>query len=259
MLVRAVCAGVLFATALFGASGCRRRTARPAEAHPAPAGGAATDDDAGTSIVEDAQRYAVETWSFPLDRFAIRIEDVGMKSALDDVLARTNAELVINAGFFDREEKPLGLAVSNGAVLSKLAPRLSGGVIASDGERARLSDSESFVLPEGTDFAVQCRPRLVVDGQPNVKRDDGHRSERTALCLRDEGHVVEVVVVRGQATESGGPSLFALGNFLSRHGCKDALNLDGGPSTGFAVRDGEHVHHSPPRSGIRQAIAFVRR
>src|SRR5262249_21620064 len=153
-----------------------------------------------------------------------------MTTALDAVLTRSGAELVVNAGFFDPDGKPIGLAVSDGAVLSRLRTNLSGGVLTSDGSRAELFPAEGFTLSDGTKFAIQCRPRLVVDQNANVKSDDGKRAERTALCTRDEGRTVDVVIVRGSDDgESPGPSLFALARHLTNGGCEAALNLDGGP------------------------------
>ncbi|HVH47819.1 MAG TPA: phosphodiester glycosidase family protein, partial [Labilithrix sp.] len=171
-----------------------------------PAGGVAQADavravpaDGGSAsdIVEDGRRYEARVWSFGLERHELRIEDAGMTTALDEVLARTGAELVVNGGFFDPEGKPVGLAISNGAVLSRLGKNLSGGVLTSDGAHAELFPAESFALPDGGSFAIQCRPRLVVDHSANVKSDDGKRAERTALCIRDLGRTVDVVVVRG--------------------------------------------------------------
>jgi len=248
------------ALVLVGLRGAGRKARKPdptASAHvPLAAGGAAVEDpDAGDQIVEDARRYQVRTWSFALDRYDVRIEDVAMGTALDAVLARTNAELAVNGGFFDPEGKALGLAMSDGAVLSRLS-RTTGGVITLDGERARLWATEKFTTPEGTRFAIQCKPRLVVESAPNVRSDDGHRSERTALCLRDGGKTMEVVIVRGETAESMGPSLFALGRYLARHGCENALNLDGGPSTGIAWRENGNIQQLPPRGGIRHAITF---
>ena len=233
-----------------------------------PTGGAAQAEDVravlveeggvlAMAIVEDARRYEVRAWSFGLDRYELRIEDAGMTPALDAVLARTGAELVVNGGFFDPDGKPVGLAVSGGVVLSRLAKKLSGGVLTSDGARAALFPAEDFVLPDGGTFAVQCRPRLVVEGQPNVKSDDGKRAERSALCVRDEGQRVDVVVVRGSDDgESPGPSLFALAQHLAEVGCESALNLDGGPSTGIAWRAGEDVKLVPPRGPVRHVVAF---
>ena len=255
---------VLAAAAL----GCRRRTESRARALPAPAGGAPVvegDDaggaaDAGDALVEDARRYPVRTWSFALATHDVRIEDVGLSGALDAVLERTGAELVVNGGFFDRDGRPVGLAMSGGAQLAPLARTLSGGVVTFDGERARLFASEGFALPDGARFAIQCRPRLVVGGVANVKSDDGKRSERTALCLRDGGRILDVVVVRAaDAGDEAGPSLYALGRFLAARGCEDALNLDGGPSTGAAWRESGAVRFVKPRGPVRHAIAIVRR
>lgn len=242
-------------------AGRRHKKAEPVSTKvPLAAGGAAIEEpDAGNDLVEDARRYAVRTWSFALDRFDLRIEDVGMGTALDALLERTGAELVVNGGFFDPEGKPLGLAMSDGAVLSRLS-KTTGGVVTFDGDRARLWATETFTIPESTRFAIQCKPRLVVEGSPNVRSDDGKRSERTALCLRDGGKTMEVVIVRDESAEAvGGPSLFALGRFLARHGCDGALNLDGGPSTGIAWRENGAVKQLAPQNGIRHAITFKRR
>jgi uncharacterized protein YigE (DUF2233 family) len=242
-------------------TGCRRRRSDPAAARvPAAAGGAAVEDlDAGDGIVEDARRYRVKTWSFEMDRHELRIEDVAMSTALDAILERTGAELVVNGGFFDPTGKPLGLTMSDGAAITRLAKAMSGGVVTWDGDHARLWETESFTLPEGTRFAMQCKPRLVVNGVANVRRDDGQRSERTALCLRNGGKTVDVVIVRDETFEATGPSLFALGRFLARSGCEGALNLDGGPSTGVAWREAGAVHQIAPKKGIAQAIVFKRK
>jgi len=261
--------GLVLVLALVAVRGARRqRVAGPARGHvPAPAGGAvsgAEDDgdggDAGSAIVEDARRYTVRTWSFPLERFALTIEDVGMaKAPLAGLLERTEGELVVNGGFFDPNGKALGLAISDGAVLSRASKAMSGGVLTSDGQRAQLWEAETFALPEGTRFGVQCKPRLVVDGALNIRRDDGHRSERTALCIRDGGRTIDVVVVRDEAADMAGPSLFALGRHLVKLGCESALNLDGGPSTGVAWREEERVTALEPRGPIRHAIVFKKR
>ena len=251
----------VLAFVLLGAAGCKRRKASPSGTRvPLAAGGAAVEDgDAGDALVEDARRYAVRSWSFALDRYEMKIEDVGMGTALDALLERSGSELVVNGGFFDPAGKALGLAMSDGAVLSRLATAASGGVLTSDGERARLWETETFALPESTRFAIQCRPRLVVDGSPNVRRDDGQRSERTALCIREGGKTIEVVVVKSESGEESGPSLFAMGRFLARRGCEGALNLDGGPSTGVAWRENGTVMLLAPRRPVRHAVAFKRR
>ncbi|MBX3208563.1 MAG: phosphodiester glycosidase family protein [Labilithrix sp.] len=271
-LARVLFFGVLvaaaFALVVFARRGPRRSLGVPSRT---PTGGAALAEDARAtlasndaaavaSIVEDARRYPVRVWSFEHDRYELRIEDAAMTTALDAVLERSGADLVVNGGFFDPEGKPVGLAISEGAVLSRLGKNLSGGVLASDGARAELFAAEGFVLPEGAKFAIQCRPRLVVAGDANVKSDDGKRAERTALCTRDAGRVIDVVIVRGSDDgESPGPSLFALARHLADAGCESALNLDGGPSTGVAWREADGVKLLAPRGPVRHVVAFHER
>ena len=235
-----------------------------------PAGGAAvaTEGSTADAIIEDARRYAVKTWSFALDQYDMRIEDAGMSTALDKVLEKSEAELVVNGGFFDGDGRAVGLAVSNGVILSKAAQKLSGGVLTSDGTHATLFPAENFDVADASigssrgaaTFAIQCRPRLVVEGAPNVKSDDGKRAERTALCTREEGRKMLVVIVRGSDDgESPGPSLYALARHLASAGCESALNLDGGPSTGVAWREGDRVRLLAPRGPVRHVIAFHQR
>jgi hypothetical protein len=95
-----------------------------------------------------------------------------------------------------------------------------------------------------------------------VKSDDTKRAERSALCTRDGGHTVDVVIVRGSDDgESPGPSLFALSKQLAWMGCESALNLDGGPSTGVAWREAGDgpVRLLTPRGPVRHVIAFRER
>lgn len=241
---------------LFG----RRLVHRPGTSKDNAAGGSnesAAGPDDPTALIEDHRRYRVRTWSFPLARYDLTIEDTSMTTAIDGTLTKADAELVVNGGFFGPDHKAVGLAMSKGALLSRLSKQMSGGVISSDGERAQLSAAETYDVPDGGLFAVQCKPRLVVDGAANVKTDDGKRAERTALCLRDAGRVVDVVIVRGSEDgESPGPSLFALAKFLQRGGCEAALNLDGGPSTGVAWREDGGVQLLAPRAPVRHVIAF---
>lgn len=265
-LVIAVIASVVVAASIVFATS--RRKSAPRAKPPAPSGGAleepivdaATIDEEtdGGFLAGDGRHYPVRTFRVALEKSVVKIEDVAMSTALDEVLDRAHADLVVNAGFFDPKGRPLGLARTDGTTLSPLLKNLSGGVVTVEGDIARLWEAESFTLPESAKFAVQCRPRLVVGGKPNVKSDDGKRSERTALCLRDGGKVLDLFVIHAKDVgEPTGPSLFALGRFLARHGCQDALNLDGGPSTGVAYREDGTTKLLAPRAGVRHAIAFV--
>jgi uncharacterized protein YigE (DUF2233 family) len=202
---------------------------------------------------DDAFRLLV--FRVPMTGARFPVVDLGMTRDLKRVLRETGASLVVNGGFFDPAQRPEGLVVSEGAVLSPRSDALGGGVVVVAGGRAALLPAEGFRAPPGTDFAIQTRPRLVVDGGSNIARDDGRAAERTALCLREQGRELEVVVAQGD--EAGrGPTLALFADMLVSRGCEGALNLDGGPSTGVAWRQSGEVHVVAPRGPLRHAVAI---
>ncbi len=227
--------------------------APPPPASAAPPAGVEITPEVTTVSDDDAFRLLV----FPV-RVAgahFRVVDLGMTSDLERVLRETGASLVINGGFFDPAERPEGLVIAAGESLSPRSDTLGGGVVAVVGGRAVLAPAEGFVPPPGVDFAIQARPRLVVDGGSIIARDDGRAAERTALCLRDQGRQLEVIVARGEAAGRG-PTLALLADMLVSRGCEGALNLDGGPSTGVAWREGGRGHVIAPRGPLRHAVAI---
>lgn len=198
---------------------------------------------------------------FPLGSTRVTLADLGMSRDLAGARVRTNAMLVVNGGFFDPTNRAEGLAITDGKELAPLDRALSGGVLVIDGGKGELFESESFVAPLSPPrFALQCRPRLVVGRKRNIGRDDGKRAARTALCLHGRGRVLDVWVARAGGPEGeDGPTLYALAEAMVNAGCEDALNLDGGPSTGWSYRDGAGQHDAPPARKVRHGVVFAPR
>jgi uncharacterized protein YigE (DUF2233 family) len=223
--------------------------APPAAASPASGGSIRPE-----VIAIAGEAYAVHSFEFRLASARFEVIDMDMSSVLTPVLERGGAALVVNGGFFDRQRRAEGLVVSGGQELAPFSATLGGGVLVVAKGRASLHDAIGFALPPGAEFVVQARPRLVVDGARNVQGDDGPRAERTALCVRDGGQRMEVIVVRGEAPGRG-PTLGQLAAQLVARGCEQALNLDGGPSTGVAWREHGRTQEMVPRGPIRHAFA----
>lgn len=205
----------------------------------------------------NGRSYRLHTFRVSLARARLEVVDLRMSRALDDVLRSRGASLVINGGFFGMRGEPQGMVVSGGRLVSPFMSRIGGGIVAAKEGVARLHDAEEPPSASDAEFAMQCRPRLVVDSSVNIRSDDGNRADRTALCLRDGGRTLDVVVARtDDSAGRDGPTLFRFARSLKRLGCEQALNLDGGPSTGVAWRDGRHVRFLPPRSAVRHAVAI---
>jgi len=141
----------------------------------------------------------------------------------------SGATAVVNASFFDVDGSPMGLLVVDGEQRLPLRP-VDWGVLAIDGQGARIVHTDDFVAGEGLQQAVQSGPRLVVDGvEVDLKRQV---ARRTAACVLDDGRV-ELVVVSASVLASD------LASYLRTSGCRDALNLDGGPSTQLYLKRGD--------------------
>lgn len=194
------------------------------------------------------------TFSVPLLGARFRAVDLGLTGQMANEVLESRATVVVNGGFFDGNGEPEGLVLSGGMELSPRDARLGGGILTITDGRAVLHPAEDFIAPSTTTFAIQARPRLVVNGAPGT-RDAVRHAERTALCARDGGRTVDVIVVRS-AIPGEGPTLAQLAANLAARGCSDALNLDGGPSTGVAWRQGGKVHVVPPRGPLRFVIAI---
>lgn len=204
----------------------------------------------------DGEPYELHRWRVPLDRVRVDVVDAGMGTDLARYVRR-GAALAINGGFYGTDHRPEGLVVARSRPISPYLERIGGGIVALAGARGVQLDAEApFTLPDGTEFAIQCRPRLVVGGRVNVRLTP-QTAARTALCLREGGARLDVYVARVDPSRGrAGPTLLTLAEQLLEEGCEDALNLDGGPSTGAAWREERGVRSLAPRRGVRHAVLF---
>jgi hypothetical protein len=215
------------------------------------------DTDASSAVTAVGETFLLYRWSLDVAHTSFAIVDLGMRGSLVEALGPLG-RVAINAGFFDPDGRPVGLVASEGKGLSRFSRTMSGGVFFALDGVAHIQATEDFDPGKHVDVAVQCRPRLVVGGKANVRSDDGQRAARTALCVRDEGRTVDVFVAE-PSPGTRGPSLFALSQYLStEHRCDDALNLDGGPSTGAAFREGDAASPKvlPPHGPLRYALVM---
>jgi hypothetical protein len=224
-------------------SGCRRE--KPERIQPPPA-------SVPSEAAPPRTSHVTRRFSFDISAVRLSIEDVGMSTDFGAVLSRTSARLVVNGGFFGQDHAPMGLAISNGKMLSGFSPQMSGGVLFLRDGVAYLAATEEYEAG-AVAFAIQCRPRLVVSSRANVRSDDGKRAARTAICLKKAGQAIDFVIAEGSPGDAG-PTLFELASELAELGCEEALNLNGGPSTGWAALGDGGPWGLPPRAAVRHVV-----
>ena len=84
-------------------------------------------------------------------------------------------------------------------------------------------------------FALGAQP-LLRAGRPVPGLDAATADPRTAVCIANGGHALTLLTTDGREGTSTGLTLTRLADLLSRLGCTDAANLDGGASTTLVTR-----------------------
>jgi hypothetical protein len=150
------------------------------------------------------------------------------------VAALAGHDLVFNGGYWAYAENKRviqGLLIINDTSHAAKAGT-SGGVLEVRSGMARMVRTADYEASPGTALAVQCSPRLVSAGKLVAKLDALRHAARTALCVGQDAGTLAVYLT-AQGVE---PTLAELAGFLRAEGCRDALNLDGGPSTAAVAR-----------------------
>ena len=181
----------------------------------------------------DGEPFSGHAFRIDLGEAELRLAPAGgasSKQTVEQIALPFPAVVAVNASFFDKEGRAMGVAVSEGRPIGT-GKRNSWGALVVSGKDARIVLG-SDIPDHSTDrLIVQGIPRLVVGGK--VPRLKPQVAERTAVCAAGS-HVVMVVATKAETT--------AFARFLAEPsekaglGCSDALNLDGGPSTQLVVR-----------------------
>lgn len=142
---------------------------------------------------------------------------------------RGSAIAAVNGGYYDAAFKPLGLRIADGKKISGLHGTMWG-VFSVRRGRASIVDAEHWKMRRDVTEAVQCGPRLVVDGQVQLLKMQWAR--RTGMGITRQGKII-IAVADGEMSLPAWAALWAAQDGLN---CRDALNLDGGPSTQLALK-----------------------
>jgi hypothetical protein len=141
--------------------------------------------------------------------------------------APPDALAIWNGGYFEPDLKPSGLVLDQGR---EVAAPSRGSALLLMGERFSLMRYREAPPARLRESALQLWPFLIEPGGGDgIRRDDGKRARRSAIGLDDAGRGLLVGVV------GEGITLYQLMGALRGLGAVVAANLDGGPSTGFAL------------------------
>ena len=208
-------------------------------------------------VVGDTRAF-VEVYVADLARVGLVAVDAridGRIVATVDLLRQeVDAYVAVNGTFFDGQQRPLGLLISGGVELSRLRDADWGVVYVQRGV-VDLVHTRDFRPSPSIDFAVQCGPRVVIDGKPPRLKTQVAR--RTGICILGPRRVA-LFVVDTPIEANALAAWLATSEDRDGLGCTDALLLDGGPST--QLDDRTQLHPTVPGGWpVPNAVALVLR
>jgi uncharacterized protein YigE (DUF2233 family) len=167
-----------------------------------------------------------------LEKFPVRVMDsrafgVG-RMTIKDLAQKSQALAAINGGFFLPDYRPLGLLIIDAREANPLR-EADWGIFLVQNNRPRIIHTKEFQNERSITQALQVGPRLVVAGRElRMKKQVARRS---ALGIT---HHHQVILLHSEDTEIYAQDLAGIFHRRESEGgleCRDALALDGGPST----------------------------
>jgi exopolysaccharide biosynthesis protein len=177
---------------------------------------------------------------------------------LAEVMAQRGALAGVNGGYFDPQDAPVGLLVSDGKILSPLRKaKLLAGVLFATRDKVEITRASGFVMSRSIRSAVQCGPLLVERSASIAGLDEARSARRTFAAVDGRGHGALGVCSAVSLAQLG--RILALPNVLGEGKPVRALNLDGGSSSGFWFAGEERVISIPEFKPVRDFVAVVPR
>ena len=217
---------------------------------------AAADVEHRRVVVENpqsGQRATVDLALFSSKSATLRvIDDPEADDSLGEIMQREKCIAGVNGGYFDPDYAPVGLMISNGRVISPLRKaRLLSGVVSVVNGRVQIQRAAAFLSKSKATAARQCGPFLVERGNAISGLNDTRVARRTFVAtLGSERAAV------GFCTPVTLAQLAAL-VAASELKIQQALNLDGGSSSGFWFAREDGVFSIREQKTVRDYIGVV--
>ncbi|GCE48937.1 uncharacterized protein DUF2233 [Thermosporothrix hazakensis] len=149
-------------------------------------------------------------------------------------MQKTGARAIINGGYFDAQNRPTALLVSNGQPFGNSYEGF-GGMLSVDAQGTiglrSLNQQPYDPSSESVQQATQSAPMLVIDGKRAEFNANADVQRRTVVALDKEGNLLFIVSSMLAFTLDEMADLLVASDLS----IQTALNLDGGSSTGLYV------------------------
>lgn len=158
-------------------------------------------------------------------------------------MLQTGALAMINGGYFDATNKPEGLLISDGQAHGTSYTGF-GGMLAVDGQgnvTLRSLRDQPYDTGEQLQQATQSSPMLMINGQRTQFNANAEFQRRSVVATDKQGHLLLIASPAQAFTLDEMADLLASSDLS----IQNALNLDGGSSTGLYVKGKQIVNIDP--------------
>ena len=175
---------------------------------------------------------------------------------LAEAMARAKAIAGVNGGYFDPEDAPVGLLVSDGRVLAPLRKaKLLSGVLMASASRVDIVRASRFTMSTRIKSAMQCGPLLVEGSGPIAGLNDTRKARRTFAGVDGKGRATLGVCSAVSLAQLG--QILALPEAAGKIRITRALNLDGGSSSAFWFAGEDGIFSIREQKTVRDFVAIM--
>jgi hypothetical protein len=172
------------------------------------------------------------------------------------VMRRTRGVAGVNGGYFDPQDAPLGLLISDGKLIAPLrkARLLSGMLVVAKGRLELLRYAE-YSSKKNATAALQCGPFLVDGGNTVPGLNDTRPARRTFIFTGGADRAAIGFCSSVTLAELG--DLLATPRIVADLKVQRALNLDGGSSSAFWFNGGSGPFSIRELKRVRNFVVLV--
>jgi exopolysaccharide biosynthesis protein len=175
---------------------------------------------------------------------------------LASVMRRVRGLAGVNGGYFDPQNAPVGLLISDGKLIARFRKaRLLSGVLVATKGRVELLRAAEYSSRKNATAALQCGPFLVDAGAAVAGLNNTKPARRTFVLTTGTDRVA--IGFSSSVTLAQMGEILATARLAPDLKIQRALNLDGGSSSAFWFAGERGVVSIPEQKTVRDFVVVV--
>ena len=184
------------------------------------------------------------------------LQNVKQPQTISDWLESSKAVVLVNGNYFMENFQTAGYLVIDNKEFGELKKIYNGMFLVKNGvPEIRCLPNQTYQYSSSIEFAINNFPVMIYNSQ-NLLSGNSVEMDRRTVIAKDKNNNILLIVNRKPNF-----TLFEMAKFLEKSDLKieTALNLDGGTSTGLAMRVNDFCYVVPSLNQIPNVIAIYKK